>query len=406
MIRSASRQRGVLALWTAVLLPIVILLLALVIESAYLFAVRRAQQTATDLAAQSGALQALRENAAGVTAAARYTAAENGFPVAAGTTVTVDRPPAVGAYAGNELAVRVRIEHQPPRIFSALFVGASTLIGTQATARLRRPVCLMTLADTGNGSMAIDANGNIPGTFCAAQVNSSGATALTVGNNAQVTLHSIRVRGGRSISGSATVTPVPVTGAASVADPMLALTEPVFTACDFNNFVASGTVTLQPGTYCNGIRLNANARATFASGNYLIYGGGLTTLTNSRLTGSAVTIFIAVGGSVTMNSTTIVNLTAPKSGTYAGIAIFESRSVPLGVASHTIPIASTGQLEGVVYTPRSALQVTGLGATPANSSARALALVSRTLRLTGRLRINYDPHYVADALRQRAWLGE
>ena len=31
---------------------------------------------------------------------------------------------------------------------------------------------------------------------------------------------------------------------------------------------------------------------------------------------------------------------------------------------------------------------------------------SRTLRLTGRLRINYDPHYVADALRQRAWLGE
>ena len=93
MIRSASRQRGVLALWTAVLLPIVIMLLALVIESAYLFALRRAQQTATDLAAQSGALQALRENAAGVTAAARYTAAENGFPVAAGTTVTVDRPP-------------------------------------------------------------------------------------------------------------------------------------------------------------------------------------------------------------------------------------------------------------------------------------------------------------------------
>ena len=46
------------------------MLLALVIESAYLFALRRAQQTATDLAAQSGALQALRENAAGVTAAA------------------------------------------------------------------------------------------------------------------------------------------------------------------------------------------------------------------------------------------------------------------------------------------------------------------------------------------------
>ena len=406
MKRAASRQRGVLALWTAVLLPIVIMLLALVIESAYLFALRRAQQTATDLAAQAGALQALRENAAGVTTAARYTAAENGFPVAASTTVTVDRPPATGAYAGNELAVRVRIEHQPPRLFSALFVGASTLIGTQATARLRRPACLMTLADTGNGSLAIDANGNIPGAFCTAQVNSSGATALTVGNNAQVALLSIRVRGGRSISGSATVSPIPVTGAATVVDPMLGLTEPTFTACDYNNFVAKGTVTLQPGTYCNGIRLNANARATLASGTYLIYGGGLRTNNNARLTGSAVTIFLAVGGSITMNSTTIVNLTAPTSGTYAGVAIFESRSVPLGVASHTIPIANTGRLEGVVYTPRSALQITGIGAQPANSSARASALIARTLRLTGRLRMNYDPHYVADTVRQRAWLGE
>jgi uncharacterized membrane protein len=107
MIRSASRQRGVLALWTAVLLPIVIMLLALVIESAYLFALRRAQQTATDLAAQSGALQALRENAAGVTAAARYTAAENGFPVAAGTTVTpwIDPPPSAHMPATNSPCV-------------------------------------------------------------------------------------------------------------------------------------------------------------------------------------------------------------------------------------------------------------------------------------------------------------
>jgi hypothetical protein len=143
-----------------------------------------------------------------------------------------------------------------------------------------------------------------------------------------------------------------------------------------------------------------------ASGTYLIYGGGLRTNNNARLTGSAVTIFLAVGGSITMNSTTIVNLTAPTSGTYAGVAIFESRSVPLGVASHTIPIANTGRLEGVVYTPRSALQITGIGAQPANSSARASALIARTLRLTGRLRMNYDPHYVADTVRQRAWLGE
>jgi len=80
--------------------------------------------------------------------------------------------------------------------------------------------------------------------------------------------------------------------------------------------------------------------------------------------------------------------------------------VPLGVASHSIPIAATGRVEGVVYTPRSALQVTGVGSQPANGSARALALIANTLRLTGRLRINYDPHFVADQLRQGVWLAE
>lgn len=403
---SASRQRGVLALWAAVLLPVIILLLALVLESAYLFALRRAQQAATDLAAQAGALQALREDANGVVAAARFTAAANGFPVDADTVVLVDRPPSAGSYAGDERAVRLRIEHQPPRLFSALFAGSETLIGTQATALLRRPVCLLTLSETGNGALTVDANANVPGSFCAAQVNSSGASALTVGNNAQVSLHSLRIRGGAQISGSATVTPTRVIGASTVADPLLAVMEPTFAGCDFNNFVASGTVTLQPGTYCNGIRLNANARVTLTGGNYVLRGGGLDVRTNARLTGAAVTLFITLSGSLVINSSAIVNLSAPVTGAYAGIVIFESRAVPLGVASHNIPIANTGLLEGVVYTPRSALQVTGVGAQPANGSARAVALISRTLRLTGRLRLNYDPHYVADEVRQRAWLVE
>lgn len=405
-MRAPSRQRGVLALWAVVLLPVVILMLALVIESAYLFASRRAQQLATDYAARAAALQKLRGDSAGIGAAARQSAAANGFAVDGDTTVLVESPPLAGSWAGDERAVKVQINDQPPRLFPALFVGAATAVGTRATALLRRPVCLLALAASGNSTLSIDANANVPGPYCAAQVNSSGVTALRANNNAVVSLQSIRVRGGVSISGSATVSPTPVTGAATIADPLLAISEPAFTACDFTNYVANGTVTLQPGTYCNGIRLNANARVTLGSGNYVIYGGGLDARNNSRLTGSAVTIFVVLNGSLAINSTAILNLTAPTNGTYAGIVIFESRSVPLGVASHSIPIAATGRVEGVVYTPRSALQVTGVGSQPANGSAQALALIANTLRLTGRLRINYDPHFVADQLRQGVWLAE
>ena len=405
-MRVPSRQRGVLALWAAVLLPVVILMLALVIESAYLFASRRAQQLATDYAARAAALQKLRGDSAGIGAAARQSAAANGFAADGDTTVLVESPPVAGSWSGDERAVKVQINDQPPRLFPALFVGAATAVGTRATALLRRPVCLLALAAAGNSTLSIDANANVPGPYCAAQVNSAGASALTINNNAVISLHSIRVRGGVSISGSATVSPTPVNGAATVADPLLAVSEPAFTACDFTNYVANGTVTLQPGTYCNGIRLNANARVTLVSGNYVIYGGGLDARNNSRLSGSAVTIFVVLNGSLAINSTAILNLTAPTNGTYAGIVIFESRSVPLGVASHSIPIAATGRVQGVVYTPRSALQVTGVGSQPANGSAQALALIANTLRLTGRLRINYDPHFVADQLRQGAWLAE
>jgi hypothetical protein len=197
-----------------------------------------------------------------------------------------------------------------------------------------------------------------------------------------------------------------VTGAAVVADPLLGVDEPAFEACDFNNYAASGTVTLQPGTYCNGIRLNNNARVTLASGNYLIYGGGIDARTNSRLSGTDVTIFILRNGNIAINSSAIVNLAAPTAGSHAGFVIFESRAVVLGAASHSIPIAATGMLEGVVYTPRSALRINGLGTQPANGTAGALALIAYTLRLSGRLQINQGAEHLADGLGQRAWLVE
>ena len=402
----SSRQRGVLALWATVLLPIVILILALVIESAYLFASRRAQQAATDQAARSGVLQALRGDTAGVAAAARQTAAANGYAADDDTAVLVEQPPLAGGWMGDDRAVRVRIEDQPPRLLPALFPGAANTVGTRATALLGRSVCLLTLSGSGNNALAIDANAVVSGADCAAQVNSSGASALRINNRAAVTLQSIRVRGGASISGNASVSPTPVTGAAAVADPLLGVPEPVFAGCDFDNYAASGTVTLQPGTYCNGIRLNNNARVTLASGNYLIYGGGIDARNNSRLSGTDVTIFILLDGDIAIDSSAIVNLAAPTTGSHAGFVIFESRSVPLGAASHSIPIAATGALEGVVYTPRSALQINGLGVQPANGAARALALIAYTLRLSGRLQINHDADHLADGLRQQAWLVE
>jgi hypothetical protein len=63
-------------------------------------------------------------------------------------------------------------------------------------------------------------------------------------------------------------------------------------------------------------------------------------------------------------------------------------------------------LEGLVYLPRSALSITSSAPTPANTGARALALIARKASLSGRIRLNFDPLFVPESVRYRAWLAE
>jgi hypothetical protein len=156
--------------------------------------------------------------------------------------------------------------------------------------------------------------------------------------------------------GAITTTQGITTGAKLVADPLLAYDVPSYTACDHNNFSASGAnKTLDPGVYCNGIGLAGNKTITFNPGNYIIDGGTLSITGGPTVTGSGVTIFLtkklqssyatlSVGG----NGTT--SLTAPSSGPYAGILIFQSRNAPSS-GTNTIAGTSNSVFNGVVYTP-------------------------------------------------------
>lgn len=406
MMSRVDRQRGIFALWLAIMLPALIALFALLLEWTQLFAIRQQQRTATDAAAVSAAFQILRHDSAHALTAAQAAASLNGFPISPTTTLTIEQPPLQGAYLGDELAVRSALTHQPSRLLQAIFADIEPIVSTQATARFKRGACLVALAPAGAGRLSVAANANIQAPDCAAQVNSSAVGALTVGNRATVSLLDARVVGTATISGSASFTPAPVTGAAVVADPLASLAEPTVGACNFNNYVVSGTRTLSPGTYCGGLRLNANARATLLPGTYIFVGGLLELRNKAEMTATEVNLFLMQGTRITMNSSSILNLSAAQTGTYAGILIFESRLAPLDTLTHNLPVASTALLEGLIYLPRSRLNLDAYGNQPVNGSARAIAIIARHIAISGRLRLNFDQHFLPDPIRSRVWLVE
>ena len=97
-------------------------------------------------------------------------------------------------------------------------------------------------------------------------------------------------------------------------------------------------VARRSGIY-SGITLSGNATLTLNAGIYIIEGGGLSVSGNASVTGSGVMIFNAGSaynattgnyggtyGSITLSGNGTYSLSAPTTGTYAGILIFQDRT--------------------------------------------------------------------------------
>jgi hypothetical protein len=137
------------------------------------------------------------------------------------------------------------------------------------------------------------------------------------------------------------------------------------------------STTLQPGRYYGGIKITGG-RVTMQAGIYYMDHGGFS-MTNGSLTGDGVMIY----NDPTPNSSDKIiltggnwNLTAPTSGTYVGICLWQARG------AQDVPIDITGQascnLLGAVYAPSSPVNVTGQGSLVLGSM-----FISDTLKVAG-----------------------
>jgi hypothetical protein len=353
--RIAHSQSGQVLILTAAMLPLLIGVTGLAVDVGMLYHHKRRMQTAVDAAAMAGASEMMRNRFTQIVSSGRAGSTTNGFTHGGNTIVNVYHPPITGFYVGNTRYVEAQLTQPSPTYFMQVFGWSQVTIAARAVAGAgaNGSYCVYVLdpsmpsAYEGSHDSKLDAN-------CGVMVNSTNAMGLHTHGNAVIDVAHISVTGNYAEDGNSSIDPTPNTGVPSEPDPLAWLPAPAWSGCNHTTWVReSGFHTLNPGVYCNGIRLANVARAHMNPGMYIINGGGLTLEKVTQLTGTGVTIYLTGGSSyaykgVQLEQNTQIRLSAPTTGTYAGIVFFQDRNASSSVINN-FEAQTNSFIEGAMY---------------------------------------------------------
>ena len=180
--------------------------------------------------------------------------------------------------------------------------------------------------------------------------------------------------------GSANFAPNATIDCPTVPDPLADRQAPAVGLCDFYDFeVLTGTVTLDPGTYCGGLLITGDSIVTLASGVYVIKDGPLSIAKSASVVGQHVGFYLLGDSSKFVFANTVsVELSAPKDGPMAGLLFFEDRNAPLG-RLHDIVSENARKLVGTIYLSRGVLNVASKK--PVADQSAYTAIVASEIRL-------------------------
>jgi len=267
--------------------------------------------------------------------------------------------------------VAASVTEKETQLFSAVLGNTLLNTGAHAVAAVIAGSgggCIYVMQSSGS---AVTNSGNaLIESGCGIYINSSGPTAVTMSGSATIeTTGSAKtniVASGSSAvvtSGTAAITPSPNLGTTAVTDPFASMQPPTVGSCTYSSAVVVTTnTTLNPGTYCGGIITSGSPTITLSSGSdnglYIIE-GGITESGSPTFTGSGVTLYFKTGG-ITGSGSGTFTLTAPTSGTYQGVVIYEDRSNSSGI---TLSGTTGTEVSGLVYMPNGNLTYSGYSGT-------------------------------------------
>ncbi len=381
----------------------------LAVDVGYLHMLKRRMQAAADGAAIAGVREMKDHTVGNVTTAARTDASLNGYADGAdGIVVDVRNPPTSGFYAGETTAVEVVISKPMPLFFLQALGQRTATVAARSVGRLNAGnYCLYALSPSAGPALEVNGGGSVE-VGCGSIVNSSDSRALTLTGNSCLTGDAIDIVG--DVRDNSTCPPSNNlhTGAQPEADPLQYLSPPPAGACNYTNTRINNPTVLSPGVYCDGITVTAGATVTLMPGLYILNGGGLSVSGGASLSGTGVTFYNTEGGGYTYRPISYSGgantvLTAPTTGSYAGVLFFQDRNVS-STANNSITGGVDAKFEGILYFPTTPLIFAG----GAQGNAAYTVIIADTVKVSGdtKLTNDYSALPSGTVLRSAAVLGE
>ncbi len=212
-------------------------------------------------------------------------------------------------------------------------------------------VCIVLVDPTQSQAFLVNSGATINAPNCEIHVHSKGNPAAIYNAGSKLNVKRICMLGDQIIKNGGVNPPVE-TSCNAVADPFVSSLPAVSVgAYTYNNQVYNpGSVTLNPGTYCGWTNFNGSGTLTLNPGLYIIKDGGMTFNSGWTVRGQGVTFYLVnQNATITFNGNVNASLSAPTTGTYANILMFE----PHGLANTNLPINGTSgsSFQGLMYLP-------------------------------------------------------
>ena len=253
--------------------------------------------------------------------------------------------------------------------------SAAVAVATSSSTPAKK-ICILLTNSTNAQSLLVNSGANLTAPNCDIDVDSTAGTAAMInwGSTTTLGVNKVCIKGGATQNGG--TNSVVSTNCAAVSNPFVG-TLPQVTAgsCTYTNQTYNpGTVVISPGVYCGSTNFNGSGTLTLSPGLYIIKGGTMTFNSGWTVTGTGVTFYLVDQNStLQFNGNVTTNISAPTSGTYANILMFE----PDSLSSSNLPIDGTSgsSLKGLLYLPSRNVTINSVS----NVSADNVTMVFSTL---------------------------
>ena len=406
----ANRRSGQTVILATLTLTTMFGTVGLAVDLGWGYFLKQRVQTAADAAASAAAIYALNNADTCATVSCGTTLNCTGVTSPATTSLqagclyaTVDGPPILSAsmIENDSAHLPAGLTNVAPTIWVKATVSASnankflSLVGFNTASISASSIagvsgapaaaCIYALDPTASGALQVKGTATLTVTNCPVYVNSNSPTAMKKTGSGDVNA-TVNIVGNYSQVGSGNITPAPFTGKMPVADPLAALPAPTFSGCDYTNFSASTSVTLNHGVYCGGISITGSGTTTMNPGTYIMNGGGFSSAGSANITASHVMIYNTASAGYSAGAVSIAGsgnfiMSAPNAGVYEGILIFQDRSL---ANAATVNGSSSSAVTGTLYFYDANLTYTG------SSTAQYTGIVADTITMVGSSVIKND----------------